>query len=96
MIVRIMGQGQYEVPEDAVRRLNVLDEMVRHAVEARDGDALAGYLAEMAELVVRVGRPLTGEKVVLSDFIVPHRSTSLDEISEWMQESRADDGLIPG
>ncbi len=96
MIVRIMGQGQWEVPEDAMRRLNVLDEMVRQSVEARDGHALAGYLTEMGDYVARVGTPLSGDKVVLSDFIVPHRSASVSEIAEWMQESRADDGLIPG
>lgn len=96
MIVRIMGRGQWEVPEDAVRRLNVLDEMVRQAVLARDGDQLSALLGEMGDLVVRLGQPLAGDRIVLSDFIVPNPSSSLGEISEWLQESRADDGLIPG
>jgi len=50
----------------------------------------------MADLVVRHGVPLPPGKVRLSDLIVPQVGTSLREVDEWMQESRADDGLIPG
>lgn len=96
MIVRVMGQGQWDVPDSLVIRLNVLDELVSDAVVSRDEEALAEALDEMAGLVVRHGVPLPPGKVRLSDLIVPQVGTSLREVDEWMQESRADDGLIPG
>lgn len=96
MIVRIMGGGQWHVPEETVGRLNVLDDLVADAVESRDNDPLADLLGEMAELVRRVGTPVQDDGIVLSDLIVPHRDSTIDDISEWMQEARADDGLFPG
>ena len=96
MIVRVMGQGQWDVPDSLVIRLNVLDELVPDAVVSRDEEALAEALDEMADLVVRHGVPLPPGKVRLSDLIVPQVGTSLREVDEWMPESRADDGLIPG
>lgn len=96
MIVRIMGAGQWQVPDDVVRRLNVLDELVYTAVQSRDADDLAAVLTEMADLVKRVGTQMPASPIVLSDLIVPNRATSLKEIGEWLQESSADDGLIPG
>lgn len=96
MIVRIMGAGQWEVPPDTARRLNVLDDMVADAVESRDGEVLADLLVEMGEFVRQVGTPLTGDEIVFSDLIVPAPTASIDEIAEWMQEARADDGLFPG
>lgn len=96
MIVRVMGQGQWEVPDNLVIRLNVLDELVSDAVVSRDETELASALGEMADLVVRYGSRLAPGQVGLSDLIVPNVATSLAEISEWLQESRQDDGLIPG
>ena len=96
MIVRVMGQGQWEVPDSLVIRLNVLDELVSDAVVSRDEEALASVLDEMADLVARHGVRVPPGKVGLSDLIVPNVGTSLREVDEWLQESREDDGLIPG
>lgn len=96
MIVRVMGRGQWEVPDNLVIRLNVLDELVADAVEQRDPEALSDTLAEMADLIERFGRRVAAGTVLLSDLIVPAAGTSLSEIGEWLQESREDDGLIPG
>ena len=96
MIVRIMGQGQWEVPDNLVIRLNVLDEMVTDAVASRDAEELALALAEMADLVKRYGTSVPPGRARLSDLIVPDVQASMTEISEWLQESRAEDGLIPG
>lgn len=96
MIVRIVGQGQWEVPDDLVIRLNVLDELVSDAVVSRDPDALAESLGEMAGLVTRYGTQMPPGQVRLSDLIVPGPGTSMAEINEWLQESQSEDGLIPG
>ncbi|MGI5951980.1 MAG: PspA-associated protein PspAA [Brooklawnia sp.] len=96
MIVRIMGEGQWEVPDDTARRLNVLDDMVAEAVDSRDPDQLGSLLTEMGEVVRRVGKRVTAGGIVFSDLIVPHPDSTVDQIAEWMQEARADDGLFPG
>lgn len=96
MIVRIMGVGQWEVPEELVIKLNVLDELVSDAVVFRDQYGLAAALEEMGDLVARYGTPLPAGRVRLSDLIVPSSDASMDEISEWLQESYAEEGLIPG
>lgn len=96
MIVRIMGQGQWQVPDTELARLNRIDDMIADAVSSRDPDALASYLAEMIALVRRRGTELTDGEVRISDFIVPAAGASLSEVAEWLTEARADDGLIPG
>lgn len=96
MIVRIMGQGQWEVPDNLVIRLNVLDELISDAVEERDPESLAATLEEMADLVKRYGTQLEAGRRGLSDLIVPDAGASMREIDEWLQESRAEDGIIPG
>ncbi|GAA2181857.1 hypothetical protein GCM10009785_18650 [Brooklawnia cerclae] len=96
MIVRIMGDGQWEVPDDALARLNVLDDLVTQAVEDRDEEALASILSEMGDLVRRLGTRAASGVLRLSDLIVPAADTPLHEVREWLQESRVDDGLIPG
>ena len=96
MIVRIMGQGQWQVPDTELGRLNNLDDMVADAVDSRDPDALAATLSEMIALVRRRGTELTDGEVRLSDFIVPDARAPLREVAEWLSEARAEDGLIPG
>ena len=40
MIVRILGEGQYDLSEESVATLNELDARVEAAIEAGDGDIL--------------------------------------------------------
>lgn len=91
-----MGQGQWEVPDNLVIRLNVLDEMVTDAVASRDAEELALALGEMADLVKRYGTAMPAGRARLSDLIVPDVGASMTEIREWLQESHAEEGLIPG
>mgnify|MGYP000176927166 CR=1 FL=1 len=96
MIVRIMGQGQWELPAGELPGLNALDDLVMDAVRDRDADALQDALAEMIELVRRRGRRIETNRIRLSDLIVPQADAGLDEVAEWLQEACAEDGLIPG
>lgn len=96
MIVRIVGLGQWRIPDQLVKPLNVLDDLVMRAVDNRDDESLAELLSEMADLVKESGVALSDEPVVLSDLMIPNPTTSLDEVAEWLQESRKEDGLIPG
>ena len=92
MIVRILGEGQYDVAEDALERLNQYDSAVEAAVEADDPKAFAAALARLLEGVRTVGVPHQVESLDESDLILPPADASIDEVRALL----SDDGLIPG
>ncbi|MFL6003723.1 MAG: PspA-associated protein PspAA [Nocardioides sp.] len=92
MIVRILGEGQYDVGEDALERLNQYDSAVEAAVEADDPKAFAAALTRLLDGVRRVGVPHEVESLDESDLILPPADASIDEVRALL----SDDGLIPG
>ena len=91
MIVRIMGEGQYRLEEDAVGRLNELDDRAQEALDREDEGELDRYLDEMAGLVRREGERLSDDDLSASDAIVPPSDMSLAETKMLF----SDEGLIP-
>jgi hypothetical protein len=91
MIVRISGEGQYEVADDQRERLNELDNQAVAAVEAGDEAKFAELWSQMLELVSNECKPLADDELVESDVILPPRDSTF-------AEARADfsgEGLIP-
>ena len=91
MIVRISGEGQYELADDKKDKLNELDNVVVASCDADDEAAFKQHFEALLEFVVSEGRPVPDDELVTSDVIVPPRDTSL-------AEAKADfsaDGLIP-
>jgi hypothetical protein len=92
VIVRILGEGQFKVDDEATVELNRLDTQLESAVnhndEAAFTAALTGLLAE-----VRVqGSALPPDTLEESDLILPHQDSSMDEVRKLL----TDEGLIPG
>lgn len=92
MIVRILGEGQWEVSEDHMDTLNVLDAAVEAAVEAGDQDSFGTTLRELLHAVRSSGSVLPDESLEDSDLILPPADATLVEVRELLNE----DGLIPG
>jgi len=92
MIVRILGEGQYDVAEDALEQLNQYDSAVEAAVEADDPKAFAAALTLLLDGVRTVGVPHQVESLDESDLILPPADASIDEVRALL----SDDGLIPG
>lgn len=92
MIVRILGEGQYDVADGAVDRLNELDAAVEAAVEAGDEQAFATALAALLDGVRTVGVRHRDDDIVESDAILPYADAGLADVRELLR----DDGLIPG
>jgi hypothetical protein len=91
MIVRISGEGQYELPDADAERLNDLDNQAVAAVEAGDEATFSELWQQMLELVGSDGRELGDDALVESDVILPPRDSTF-------AEARAEfsgDGLIP-
>jgi hypothetical protein len=92
MIVRILGEGQLEVPDDELDTLNQLDEAVESAVESGDTDVFVTALTALLDGVRRAGRPLAEDSLEDSDLILPPADATIEEVRELL----SDDGLIPG
>lgn len=92
MIARILGEGQYDVPDDALDRLNELDSAVEAAIEAGDEDAFVPALTALLDGVRTAGQPHPADALDESDLILPPPDASLDEVRDMLK----DDGLIPG
>ena len=55
MIVRILNEGQWDLSEDAVAKLNSLDDAVEHAVSTGDQQQLGEALHTLLEQVRSAG-----------------------------------------
>ncbi len=92
MIVRISGEGQWELDDDCEQRVNRLDDEAVSAVVAGDEQRFRRLWAEMIEMIESEGNPLEDDALVASDVILPPRDTSFDEA----RRDFSGDGLIPG
>ncbi len=92
LIVRILGEGQYDVADSALDRLNELDGAVETAIAAGDEAAFRTALSALLEGVRTVGVAHAADALDESDLILPPEDASIDEVREML----ADDGLIPG
>ena len=89
MIIRIMGEGQYEVPEDVVERLNELDDALDAALS--DEQAFPSALAALLQAVREEGEPLADDELVASDVVLPAAEATVAEVRALL----TDEGLIP-
>ena len=92
MIVRILGEGQWEVADDAMDGLNELDAAVEAAVEAGDEREFTASFDALLHAVRDAGKPLPDDSLEDSDLILPPSDASLAEVRAML----SDEGLIPG
>jgi hypothetical protein len=92
MIVRILGEGQLEVPDAVSSELNELDAKLEAAVERGDEDAFRTALAGLLARVREVGSATGADVLKPSELIVPHPDATMDEVRKLL----TDEGLIPG
>ena len=94
MIVRILGEGQWEVPDSAIADLNALDDQVEQAVAQQDEAKLAVALTALLDEVRSVGTAVPDDQILDSALILPDVGSSLADVEALLAESA--DGLIPG
>lgn len=92
MIIRILGDQQYDVPDAALGRLNALDAELNVAVRAGDRRGCAVSLRRLLNTVRALGTPVPMEALLTSDMILPDQGTGLEEVAGLL----GDHGLIPG
>jgi hypothetical protein len=91
VIVRISGEGQFELPDGDAERLNELDNRAVTAADQGDETGFGELWTQMLELVVTDGTELGEDELVESDVILPPRDISFAEA----QGEFTGEGLIP-
>ena len=92
MIVRILGEGQFDLPGEVLDDINALDDAVTAAVETGDEEAFGAALSALLDAVRSRATPHYAESLDESDVILPMADATLAEVREMLE----DDGLIPG
>jgi hypothetical protein len=92
VILRILGEGQLEVPSEAVDELNDLDEALINAIDKGDEGQFRAALVDLVSKVRQVGKPVADDYIGPSELILPGTDATLDEVRELLSE----EGLIPG
>jgi hypothetical protein len=92
VIVRILGEGQFDIPGEHLGELDLLDARLQSAAEAGDEAAFTAALQALRDAVLRLGVPVPAEALVASELVLPAQDTSLEQVRALL----AGEGLIPG
>jgi hypothetical protein len=92
VIVRILGEGQFDVPDHALDSLNELDDRLIKSVESNDTDGFVAALSELLSAVKAKATPHPPDSLDPSDIVLPGTDSSIEEVRELL----GDEGLIPG
>lgn len=92
MIIRILSEGQFEVKDEHVVRLNELDAELEKVLEAGDRVRFQEVLTQMVAFVRENGEPVAADSLFPSDAVLPSADTSAEELRSMLKE----EGLIPG
>ncbi|HXA32090.1 MAG TPA: hypothetical protein VNV87_07495 [Acidimicrobiales bacterium] len=92
MIVRIMGEGQFSVPDKHRSEMEALDNTLLEAVEAGDEAAFEVALGAAVAEVRRLGTDLPDDEFYPSDLVLPFEDATLSETKELLAGGSAADG----
>lgn len=91
MIVRILTEGQYNLPGAFVDRLNEIDNEIVDAVGSGDREAFRKLLDDMLDHVRKNGTEVPVEELVESDVVLPEPDITLEEAAELF----TGEGILP-
>lgn len=92
MIVRILGEGQFDVAGEHLDELNLLDSQLQAAADAGDRGAFSAALQALGDAVRRHGARVPADALIVSELVLPAQDASLEEVRSLL----AGEGLIPG
>ena len=91
MIVRILTEGQYNLPGAHVDELNEIDNQLVEVVGQEDQEGFERHLKKMLDLVREKGTALPVDEIVESDLVLPEPDLTLKESEELF----VGEGLLP-
>ncbi|WAL40038.1 hypothetical protein BRM1_12510 [Brevibacterium sp. BRM-1] len=91
MIVRIMGEGQFDCGDVNDEALQRYDNEVEAAVDSGDDDAVREALARLRAFVFESAEPVADDYLGPSDFVIPFADAHIAQIKELL----TGEGFIP-
>ena len=91
MIVRILTEGQYNLPGAFVDRLNEIDNEIVDVVGDGDREAFRKLLGEMLDHVRSNATEVPVEELVESDIVLPEPDITLEEAANLF----TGEGIVP-
>lgn len=91
MIVRILGEGQYQIHDDVAAQLDQLDDKLDAAVDAKDDAAFKSALSQSVELVRANGDPLPHDAIATADLILPSSDADIAEVLHLLESGELPD-----
>ncbi|SES66451.1 hypothetical protein SAMN04488587_0424 [Methanococcoides vulcani] len=82
MIIRIMGEGQFEVPGSLFDELNIIDNRIVDLVGKENEADYRTELSRLINVIKSNGKQLDDASIVESNIIVPPEDLSLQEAKE--------------
>lgn len=92
MIVRILGEGQFDVVAGLLDELNVYDGRLEAALHTESDEDFHTALAALLSVVREKGVAVPDDYLGPSDITLPASESTPDEVRDML----AEDGLIPG
>ena len=92
MIIRILTEGQYNLPGAYIDELNEADNRIVEVVEQENRQEFERLLKSMLDLVRENGTPVPVDELVESDLMLPTPDITLEEAKEMF----TGEGLLPG
>jgi hypothetical protein len=89
VIVRIQGEGQYDLEGEALQALKEADRQLMDAVVAGDEQAFHERFSAVLRLVRERGTPVPPERLVESDLVLPAADMSLEEARRLFTSPKA-------
>jgi hypothetical protein len=84
MIVRILGEGQFELPDDQITALEESDQELVAALDAGDESTFRDVLGRLLQSVRANGSLVAADRFVPSDLTLPDKFASLGEVRELL------------
>ncbi|MFJ9440653.1 hypothetical protein ACIRRH_02145 [Kitasatospora sp. NPDC101235] len=94
MIMRVMGEGQFEVGEDHLNLLNEFDAELVTAVDSGDEELFRRAYGKLLEAVKQYGTPVPLDSLEPSELILPSADATIAEVRELLMADG--EGVIPG
>lgn len=86
MIVRILGEGRFDVPEADMPAVEQLDAQLTDALDRNDEAEFDSTLADLVGQVRHTGALLGADDLQTSGLVVPHPGSTLAEVKELLSE----------
>ena len=91
MIVRLMGEGQYELEKKHVDEVNKIDNNIANIVKKEDEKVFKTEFKKLSDYVKRNGKKIPDDVIKPSEIIIPPYDLTIDEAKMIF----AGDGLFP-